>query len=339
MAAHSRSVPIPWGALLFALLGLAWCGYIAFPTGNPAPCATSGCALFRDLRIFGISMWWIGGAYFFLLAFLCLRGKQYLAWNLARVALVADTILLAIMLFSAPCFDCLVIACFFCLTLLLLRPTPSMWFSGQPAKLLVLPLWIGLFISNACLVVNETMPLWALGNKENKSVAIYFSPSCPSCRDALLSFGTSVALYPIAEKAGDEDAILRLSSLLDTGTPLQEALTRSLNPNEPLPKTSLTSDMMLSIRLMRNKAAVLRQGYQSLPLIQINGMPKSWIPQPSTAQASPAMPHDIMNEDQPAITPRTTTTQGAQPAQSAAGLPWDDSALGQCGQDTAKPCE
>ena len=65
MSIHSRSVNIPWLAFFFAILGLAWCGYVAFPTASPAPCASSGCMLFQDMRFLGVSLWWVGGGYFF----------------------------------------------------------------------------------------------------------------------------------------------------------------------------------------------------------------------------------------------------------------------------------
>ena len=89
MRSHAR---IPWSTLVFALLGLFWCGFVAFPTANPPPCLTSGCALFRYGRVAGLSLWWVGGAHFFLLTILCLRGNRILARGLAMVALFVDVI-------------------------------------------------------------------------------------------------------------------------------------------------------------------------------------------------------------------------------------------------------
>ncbi len=273
MSIRTRTTSTPWAALFFALLGLAWCGYIAFPTGNPAPCATSGCALFRDSRIAGVSLWWVGGAYFFLLAIVCLRGNRALARIMALVALLLDSLLLLVMFFTAPCFDCLVVAIFFACTYYNLRSGGEGWFVSQQTPSLLLPIWFGLFLGNAVLAANERIPLYSMGNTRSTDVRIYFSPSCGACREAILRLGHLATLYPVEEKSGDMDSIIRLGSLLKANVPLQEALTRSITPSEPVPYLPFYDRILLSLQLVRNRAIVLRQGFQSLPLIQLNGLP------------------------------------------------------------------
>ena len=288
MIARISQPKSPLGALLFTLLALIWCGYVAFPSGNGPACATSGCALFRDVRILGISMWWVGGTYFFVLALICLRGFYSLAWWLARTALLLDTLLLLIMLFSAPCFDCLVVAVFFPLIYLCLRPIRpgNMREEAGSKRMLVLSLWVGLFVSNAAVATNEMTPLWAIGNPQNNSVRVFFSPSCPYCRDALVYFGPSVALHPVVEREGDMQAIIRLELLLAQGVPMEDALRQSRDQSAPVPALSLIEYAARSIQTMRNKASVFRQGHTSLPLITINGMPKAWLEQVHPAPKS-----------------------------------------------------
>ena len=274
MSIRTRSNATPWAALLFALLGLAWCGYVAFPTGNPAPCATSGCALFRDSRIAGISLWWVGGAYFFLLAIVCLRGNRPLARLMAMVALFLDSVLLVVMFFTAPCFDCLVVAVFLGLTYYHLRSAgDGGWFVTPQSPSLLLPIWFGLLLGNAVLAINEQLPLTSMGNSRSADVRIFFSPSCKACRAAILASGNAAALYPVEEKDGDIDSIIRLGALLKANVPMREALPRSIDPNEPVPHLPFYERMLLSVQLVRNKAVVLRQGFRALPMIQINGMP------------------------------------------------------------------
>ena len=275
MSIRTRNNATPWAALFFALLGLAWCGYVAFPTANPAPCATSGCALFRDSRIAGVSLWWIGGAYFFLLAIVCLRGNRQLARLMAMAALFLDSVLLVVMFFTAPCFDCLVVAIFLGLTYYHLRSAGDGWFVAQQAPSLLLPIWFGLFLGNFVLAANEQLPQFAMGNTRSSDVRIYFSPSCNACRAAILASGNAAALYPVEENSGDMDSIIRLGALLKANVPMREALPRSINPDEPVPYLPFYERMLLSVQLMRNKAVVLRQGFRALPMIQINGMPVS----------------------------------------------------------------
>ncbi len=291
-------------------MGLAWCGYIAFPTGSPAPCLTSGCALFRDSRVAGISLWWIGGAYFFLLTIICLRGLRGTARIFARIALFLDCLLLLVMFLTSPCVDCLVVAVFFALTFFSLRPKGGdNWNAETPSPSLLLPIWFGLFLGNAALALNEYVPQWAIRNEQNTETRIYFAPSCPACRDALVTYGNIAALYPVEEKPGDLEAVIRLEHLLKTGVPMRTALTRSLDTAEPLPPISETERIVYSVLLLRNKAAVLRQGFKALPLIQVNGMPAGAHPPAESATPPPAM-HEEHEEMPDAAAP-------AQPAVSA----------------------
>ncbi len=349
MAASSRTVSIPWLGFFFALCGLIWCGWIAFPTEHHAPCLTSGCALFRDGKVGGISLWWLGGACFFALALLCLRGKRRSAYALAVLALFLDALLLLVMFFTAPCMDCLIAAAFFGFTCFALRPVQEGWFGAEPGRLLLLPIWFGLFLGNIAAAGNEALPHWALANAGNTSVRLYFAPSCTHCRTALLAFGQSAALYPVAEADGDTEAIIKLEGLLLQKVPMAEALERCRNPQEPMPAIGPVDRAILSMRLLRNKAAVLKQGFQALPLIEINGMPS--LPAPAAARGTPAARPETPPE--PAVPgaegPISPRARGEQPAPSTGAnatiphadpnLPLELDNLGQCGRNGAPPCD
>ena len=350
MSTQSHSFSIPWWGFLFALGGLAWCGWVAFPTGHPSPCLTSGCSLFRDGRMGAVSLWGVGGACFFLLTLLCLRGKRRAAFMVSSLALFLDAILLLIMFFTAPCLDCLVVAAFFGLTCYALRPRQDGWFGAAPGRLLLLPIWFGLFIANLAAVGNEALPRWALANAGNTSVRLYFAPSCEHCRAALLAWGHTAALYPVAETADDPDAILKLEALLLQKVPMAEALERCRNPEEPLPATDPFARTLLSVRLLRNKAAVLKQGFQALPLIEINGMPslpkaaegalrpEASAPRPEAAPAIPGAAGPISPRAGDPSTPGAGTAgNGTLPAANA-DQPWEIQDLGQCGRADQKPC-
>ncbi|MDR1490941.1 MAG: hypothetical protein LBS65_10800 [Desulfovibrio sp.] len=270
MVSRNQSI---WPTLGFSLLGLAWCGWMAFPTSTPAPCLTSGCALFRGNAIGGISLWWIGGACFFLITILCLRGKKVAARFLSMVALALDAVLLLVMLFFAPCFDCLVVAALFGLVYYSLRGVRDGWFLAENNPSLLLPVWFGLFLANCVFAADETLPRYTLGGRSRQEVRLFFSPSCPACREALISFGESALLYPVAEASGDVDGIVKLQAQLSAGRPVREAVERSLDPSVPVPDMSVFRKALLHVQLLRNKALLLRQGFGSLPLIQVNGMP------------------------------------------------------------------
>lgn len=330
MSAQDRS--IPWTTLFFALLGLAWCGYVAFPTTVPPPCVTSGCALFRDSKIAGVSLWWVGGAYFFLLAVICLRGNHALARMLAGVALFLDAILLMIMLLTAPCFDCLVVAVLMGLCYYLLRCSAHTdgWFigSGHPRSLL-LPVWFGLLLGNAALAVDEQIPLYNIGAPQAKELSVYFSPSCPACRDALLAFGQTAALYPVEESGEDLASIIKLEALLNAGIPMEDALRRCLDRDEPEPVLHVYARTLLQAQLLRNKAALMRQGFRALPLIRINGMPGG-------------SPNTSLERSAPTPRPPAAPPRAGEDAQPHTALPdfLDESApLRQCGGDNQEDCD
>jgi hypothetical protein len=349
--------------LFFALLGLVWCGFVAFPTANPAPCATAGCALFRDSKIAGVSLWWVGGAFFFILTILCLRGQRVLARLLARLALFLDAILLIIMFFTAPCLDCLVVAALIAVCFFSLRPVNSGWFLEDAAPSVLLPVWIGLFLGNCAVVVNEQTPQYTLGKAATAEVRLYFSPSCPACREAIQTLGPNALLYPVEEREGDFEAILRFESLLAAGLSPAEALQGSLKEDSPVPSISLPRQAIVRVQLLRNKAAVLRQGFRALPLIEVNGMPgfkgkggASAQPegtragQPAPAGEGSAIPNQtpagngteqLGEESGPEDTAPTPTPPDQDFPPENGSVPDflnHPDKLGQCGSDTATPC-
>ncbi len=352
MPAQVKSTP--WASLFFALLGLIWCGYVAFPTANPAPCSTSGCALFRDFTFSGISLWWVGGAYFFLLAVLCLRGHRSLARFMAMLALFADAVLLLVMFLTAPCVQCLIVAALMGLCYYTLRkPAPDGWFAGvETAPSLLLPIWFGLLLGNAALAMNEQLPLYALGNTRSSEAElrprIFFSPSCGACREALSHFGNAAILYPVMEKEQDFDAIVRFAALLKANVPVHEAVSRSIDPDAPVPALALHERSLLSVQLFRNKAALMRQGFRGLPLVQINAW-QGARPTPlesSTKEPAP-WPQGAAHEYAPSSAPPSDETPGPEepdytqpaPVEQLPDFLSDPGALTQCGGENAKPCE
>jgi hypothetical protein len=54
---------------------------------------------------------------------------------------------------------------------------------------------------------------------------------------------------------------------------MAEAVARCRDPLEPLPELSFFQRLILEIQLLRNKILILRQGADSLPMIQLYGLP------------------------------------------------------------------
>lgn len=345
-----KSTP-PLMALFCALLGLAWCGYVAFPTSLTEPCLTSGCAVTKNFAIAGISLWWIGGGCFFIISFLCLRNMRFLAWHFSRLVLFFDALFLLLMLVTGPCFDCLVVAFFFAVTNYLLRPTPETWFLKETEipRFVLLPIWLGLFVANSILAINETTPALTMTTEtSNPSVRVYFAPSCPACRDAVMTFGEQAELFPVLESDSDFGVIYRMQELLVQGATPQKALSEAMDSPASLENIPLSKKFFLAIGLLRNKANLFKHGFTSLPLIEVNGMPKAWISKKGSlgivGDALITMPQNMI-KNQEERENQSSVQESLAPADSKGTEKGDSVApdflnvndIAQCGED--KPCE
>lgn len=315
-----------WPTFIFSLLGFLWCAYIAFPMDAQLPCATSGCEIFRDTKFAGLSLWWVGGAFFLVYSLVCLRGYRLLAWLFILTALFLDALLLIIMLFTAPCLDCLVVAALMgicaCTLLPLSRETP-----GFRLLALLIPIWFGLFLSNGVLSINEQLPEYTISGESKGEVRLYFSPSCSACREAIRSLGTRATLYPVEEREDDFDTIILMERFIREGASPAEALERSLAEDGPV-AMPLTERVIISMQLLRNKAAVMRQGFRALPLIQINGMPRLGIADTQQSAPAPAGNAGASSRD------RKLDTHEDLP-----DFLQNSDSLGQCVQGSDEPCD
>jgi hypothetical protein len=279
------------------------------------------------------------------MALLSLRGKRIAARLLAMSALAADSVLLFIMFFTAPCFDCLVVAAFIGLVYYSLRGEPDGWFLMPSGPSLLLPVWFGLFLGNSVLAADEMLPRHILGD-ENAEVSIFFSPSCPACRAALASIGSAAALYPVAEEADDTDRIIKFASYLREGLSAGDAAERSMDPAQPVPEYSLFNRAVLAVQLLRNKSALLRQGVRALPLIRISGMPgfgATSLEKRDGRSEEEKRPPAATGGDKTGTEPPPAATQTPPPPREHDGRLQPDflrdlDNVGKCGGNAAEPC-
>ena len=315
------------GILSMAVLAAAFCIWSAF--GNEVNlCVTSGCALFQDTSIAGISLWWAGGVMFTLRAAAALMGAAQLGLILAGLALLGDICLLLLMAVTAPCVSCLIVACFFAMIYAGFRQAAQRSRSGLPAdkpgRSLLLVLWGLLVIVNAGTALRTQADVWAITDNSNEaSVRMFFSPSCPSCQEgiALLSGHVDVAFYPLAENEADIHTVARMLRLMDNGASLSEALTKAKDIAAPTGMAATAPDMLLlRLRMLRNKAHVFMAGSQTVPFFEYHGLP-AMLKKNTKQQASQAS------------LPQVPTPP---PAAGSADLPLDPQVAGQCSGTT--PC-
>lgn len=310
-------MPLP---LLAAVLGSVFCIWTA--SGNALNlCVTTGCSLYQDTTVAGISMWWLGAGAFALLAVIAALGRPWLGLLAAGGCLLADTGLLLLMLLTAPCVGCLLAALFFALCFAAFRHANKQ--RGQDVRRSWLLLVWGVFFAiNIGAVLRTEFSMWAMHGPEDATVRVYFSPSCSACREAVtnLSGRVNVAFYPLAENTGDTARVAAMLDALSQGANMAEALMRSKDaPAGTLWQQYRPDTLLLRFRLLRNKAHVLAAGSSTVPFIEYHGLPAGLIAR------KPA--------------PRQAQQGGApSPAAQDATLPIDTGIAGSCGGGTATPC-
>jgi len=259
-----------WCILAASVLGVVFC--VAAGLGWEALCVTSGCSLWGDFSLAGISLYWVGGAVFALVAGLVLTGRAQFATLVIWLVVVLDIALLALMAVTAPCTNCLVAAALIgLLGLLSLERRRS--FMGA-----TLTVWGVIFVLNGALMAREQIKPWPMIGSEEAAVRVFFSPSCPACRVMLRELvegggavggmaDSRLALYPLDKSEDDVQALWRLQELSATagaGAVLRELVGGTLGE---VPKASSKPDIGFRLRLWSNKIFLLRSGFTTVPVL------------------------------------------------------------------------
>lgn len=321
MLTQRRSAPLI-GTALLALAGVAFSSWSAL-NGGSAACVSNGCALYKDITIAGISLWWFGTAAFALLVILAASGKAEAGRSIAGLGVFLDCLLLLLMAFTAPCASCLVVAALLCGTYALFRDAAAARSRQQTTAWLLL-LWGALFVVNGVGLAREKMGPWLLHGPANAEVRFFFSPSCPSCKQALIALtardANNVAFIPVAESDDDTLVIGTMTTHMANGHSVATAFQLATSGSAPAAMGSVET-LRLRFNLLRNKALALGAGSDRLPLIQYNGLPSMLMPHAGTE--APA----AVKTPKPATAPQT------------GDLPFSTDIAGSCSGDTVKtPC-
>lgn len=279
------------GPLTLGLIAIAFCIWSAF--GNDINiCVTTGCTLYEDASVFGVSLWWIGAAAFCALCACAILGQAAAGRWLAALFLLGDICLLLLMAFTAPCVSCLVIALIFALIYYLFRraaPDSQRKGAPQPRASLLLWIWLALFVVNLGQVARSQLDVWPILDESGEpNLRMFFSPSCKYCIEGInaLSGNINVAFYPLAENESDIARIDKMIILLDQGMNLAEALDQSKEAAFAGFWAAYNPDvLLLRFRLLRNKAHVFSQGSQGVPFFERKGLPPDIVAKANAAKS------------------------------------------------------
>lgn len=319
-----RSLSIPVPGLIFSLLGLGWCIFMSLGIGTELVCITSGCQVVENVRIFGISPWWAAVALFGLMSLIALLRLRALASLVALFFLLGDCLFLLVMLFLAPCTNCLILALILFCAWISLRSkfttlvVPRRIFAGVMGGL-----WLLLFLLNLGPVLNEIIAPRQLLSHPNSSVSVYISPSCPACIQAVRAFDKAATFYAVAEDEADLAMIADLEARLAAGQGLAAALDeiteQRLAGAYKAPQLSFWQGLSLRFASMRNQARLSRLGYNAVPVIMFEGLPAHWA---RPRSASPALPPAQPSGQPSTQAPRETVPPiQAMPAPTAPPAP------------------
>jgi hypothetical protein len=236
-----------------------------------ALCVTDGCALHENTAIFGLSLWWWGTMAFAALLGLSLWGGATLAALAGFACLAADAAFVAYMALTAPCLTCLMAGALFLVYALAAgRRAGGL---GRVSMAVVL-VWGLAFSPNLFAMAREAMRPWPMVGTETAAVRLFFSPTCPACRDAVASLSRLdkpfLGFFPIAGTEEEVRMVARTVEGLSSGLSLPEALARS-GEGQPA-----RVDVGLRWRLFKNRIAYLGGRPEGVPHLQINGWPRKW---------------------------------------------------------------
>ena len=305
MRSHRQFPAIPF---LLCFIGLAFCLWVSL-SGGTALCLTDGCALFQDFSLAGVSLWLAGACFFGIMLLFCVLRFSSFAHFCAGIALTADILLMAIMSFTAPCVNCLLVGLLIALTYFALLRETALHKRARRSPLLLV--WALFFTISSGGILRDSAELWSpLPRSGQEAVQVFFSPSCRACQTMAeqASVLPDAAWFPVAEDSRDIWLIHSMGKHLAAGLSLREAIAKAhteipglVDAPDLMALTSyrlglLKPEMLLlQFRLWKNRAHVLAAGSDRLPFVKFKGLPsflsnekKNAISTPEQATNTPA---------------------------------------------------
>ncbi len=268
-------------SLLMLLVGLFFSAWNVFAKESVF-CLTDGCHVVDNFTIFGLSLWVYSLVACVIFALLLLRKKIKLALVLLALAIIGDTVLLVLMLFTAPCFNCLIIAFIFA--------AATTFLALMEQKSIVLgfvALWFTFFIINVGALVGSMAQPFAIyanpanvDDPQNATMRIYFSPSCPSCEELVNLLGSlemttqsDISWYPVTESSADIALTRQMNDYIAQGMDLKQAYNAMLANPESFAFENMAADFIMQIRLLVNQAQLSDRGTSRIPFVEYTGLP------------------------------------------------------------------
>jgi len=248
------------GAAALLLAGMVIClGSALGLTG--ALCVTEGCRVYQDYSLLGLSLHIWGAAAFG-------TGLFLLLWSMTLyrlflyLCLWAEIVLLAWQVIYLPCSECLLTGLIWgALALVEIR-------ERLPVKV-----WSVVFLAALVLMGKDLVRPWPVYGDAQASMQVYFSPTCPGCREEigkLLAGGEvdpgRVAFMPVALKSGDCERIEVWQTVFRRTLNVDQAFQACWSEN--MYTTAGWRDWLtVRLGLICNRLMLARMGVNKIPVV------------------------------------------------------------------------
>jgi hypothetical protein len=229
-------------------------------------CLTKGCEVYKGYTLAGISLYWIGASVFLLLGLMVLWPANYrLLAIFTGLALVGNFFFLILQFLLWPCTNCLIVAA------LLGGFGCRLSFHVKSGLRMLCMVWLFLFSANLLLLAKDSVPPWPILGKNNAEIQVFFSPTCPACRQVVENFlkhpdsAPYVAFYPLAKDDNDRQRIKLLVQNLNQGMQPAEAFADHWQPHARVDTRHY--DWHIVLNLWRNQLHLAGKGVTQVPLI------------------------------------------------------------------------
>jgi hypothetical protein len=239
-------------------------------------CLTQGCEVYKGYTVAGVSFYWIGAAVFLVLGLISLWPGAYgLLAILTGIVLVGDFVFLIIQFLLWPCTNCMVVA-------LLLGSFAWILAGHVRSGLRILCMvWLLLFSANILHLAKDSISPWPVLGQNNAEIQVFFSPTCPACRQVVEYFlrhpelANYVVFYPLAKNEDDRQRIKLLVQNLKQGMPAAQAF--AIHWQTLARHDKLNQDWIITFNLWRNQLHLAKKGATQVPLV-LSRMPLGEIP-------------------------------------------------------------
>jgi hypothetical protein len=251
--------------LTIALAGFLFCLLSAMGITDDI-CLTKGCEVYKEYTVAGISFYWIGAAVFLMLGLMFFWTGNYIYLTIfTGLALIGNFAFLIIQFLMWPCTNCLIAA------VLLGSFAWGLAGRGKPILRILCVVWLLLFSANILALAKDSISPWPVLGKNNADIQVFFSPTCPACRQVVENFLQNpdmlpqVAFYPLAKDDNDYRRVKLLVRNLRQGIPAEQAF--SVHWQLLTRHDSSDRDWNMSFNLWRNQIYLARKGGIQVPLI------------------------------------------------------------------------